>query len=106
MLWAGRRLEQIFANWNRPGRRQSAIALRRRQNRKSLNRAFMRKSPKTKSVACKGRAVETVVDGKSGERFLLVAKPTRTFGELAAPAKGTYAGPRDLSAREGFGGRS
>ena len=43
-------------------------------------------------------------DGKTGERFILTAKPTKTFGELAAGAKGVYAGPRDLSTREGFGG--
>jgi hypothetical protein len=45
-----------------------------------------------------------IVDGKTGERVMLSAKPTHTFGELAARAKGVYAGPRDLSNREGFGG--
>ena len=63
----------------------------------------MREFPKAKAAARKGQAVE-IIDGKSGERFLLTAKPTSTFGQLAAHAKGIYAGPRDLSAREGFGG--
>ena len=63
----------------------------------------MRGFHKAKAAARKGQAVE-IVDGKSGERFLLTAKPTRTFGELAASAKGVYAGPRDLSVWEGFGG--
>ena len=70
---------------------------------KVSTRSLMREFPKAKAAARKGQAVE-IVDGKSGERFLLTAKPTRTFGELAAPAKGVYAGPRDLSTREGFGG--
>jgi len=62
----------------------------------------MREFPKAKAAARKGQPVE-IVDGKSGERFLLTAKPTKTFGELAASAKGVYAGPRNLSTREGFG---
>jgi hypothetical protein len=62
----------------------------------------MREFPKAKAAARKGQAVE-IVDGKSGKRFLQAAKPTSTFGELTARAKGIYAGPRDLSAREGFG---
>jgi hypothetical protein len=70
---------------------------------KFSTRSLMREFPKAKAAARKGQAVE-IVDGKSGERFLLTAKPTQTFGELAAHAKGIYAGPRDLSAREGFGG--
>jgi hypothetical protein len=70
---------------------------------KLSTRSLMREFPKAKAAARKGQAVE-IVDGKSGERFLLTAKPTRTFGELAAPAKGVYAGARNLSAREGFGG--
>jgi hypothetical protein len=70
---------------------------------KLSTRSLMREFPKAKAAARKGQAVE-IVDGKSGERFLLTAKPTRTFGELAASAKGVYAGPRDLSTREGFGG--
>jgi len=65
-------------------------------------RSLMREFPKAKAAARKGQPVE-IVDGKSGERFLLTAKPTKTFGELAASAKGIYAGPRNLSAREGFG---
>jgi len=72
-------------------------------NMKISTRSLIREFPKAKAAARKGQAVE-IVDGKSGERFLLTAKPTRTFGELAAPARGIYAGPRDLSTREGFGG--
>jgi hypothetical protein len=56
-----------------------------------------------KAAARKGQTVE-IVDGKSGERFILTAKTGRTFGELAAPAKGVYDGPSDLSTREGFSG--
>lgn len=70
---------------------------------KLSTRSLMRDFPRAKAAARKGQAVE-IVDGKSGERFILTAKPTRTFGELAARAKGVYAGPRDLSTREGFGG--
>jgi hypothetical protein len=70
---------------------------------KISTRLLMREFPKAKAAARKGQAVE-IIDGKSGERFLLTAKPTRTFGELAAHAKGVYAGPHDLSIREGFGG--
>src|ERR1035438_7155105 len=70
---------------------------------KLSTRSLMREFPKAKAAARKGQAVE-IVDGKSGERFLRNAKPTHTFGELAAHAKGVYAGPRDLSSRECFGG--
>lgn len=70
---------------------------------KISTRSLMREFPKVKTAARKGQTVE-IVDGKSGERFLLTAKATRTFGELAAHAKGVYAGPKNLSAREGFGG--
>jgi hypothetical protein len=70
---------------------------------KISTRSLMREFPKAKAAARKGQEVE-IVDGKSGERFLLTAKQTRTFGELASPAKGIYSGPRDLSTREGFGG--
>jgi hypothetical protein len=70
---------------------------------KISTRSLVREFPKAKAAARKGQMVE-IVDGKSGERFLLTAKPTKTFGELAAGAKGVYAGPRDLSMREGFGG--
>lgn len=66
-------------------------------------RSLMREFPMAKAAARKGQAVE-IVDGKSGERFLLTAKPVRSFGELAAPAKGVYKGPRTLSTREGLGG--
>jgi hypothetical protein len=66
-------------------------------------RSLVREFPKAKAAARKGQSVE-IVDGKSGERFVLTAKAIRTFGELAAPAKGVYAGPTDLSTREGFGG--
>ena len=70
---------------------------------KISTRSLVREFPKVKAAARKGRAVE-IVDGKTGERFILTAKPTKTFGELAAGAKGVFAGPRDLSTREGFGG--
>ncbi|HRG57206.1 MAG TPA: hypothetical protein PLG56_14270, partial [Lacunisphaera sp.] len=69
---------------------------------KLTTRSLVRDFPKAKAAARKGQAVE-IVDGKTGEKFLLTAKPTRTFGELAARAKGVYAGPPDLSTREGFG---
>lgn len=69
---------------------------------KVSTRSLVRDFPKAKAAARKGRAVE-IVDGRTGEKFLLTAKPTRTFGELAARAKGVYDGPRDLSMREGFG---
>lgn len=70
---------------------------------KVTTRSLVRDFPKAKAAARKGQPVE-IVDGKTGERFFLTAKPKRTFGELAARAKGVYAGPRDLSMREGFGG--
>lgn len=70
---------------------------------KLSTRSLLRDFPKAKAAARKGQPVE-IVDGKTGERFVLTAKPTRTFGALAAAAKGAYAGPRDLSTREGFGG--
>ena len=69
---------------------------------KLSTRSRMREFPKAKAAARKGQAAE-IVDGKSGERFLLTAKPTQTFGELAAHANGVYAGPHNLSSREGFG---
>jgi hypothetical protein len=69
---------------------------------KLSTRSLMRDFPKAKAAARKGQAVE-IVDGNTGEKFLLTAKATRTFGELAARAKGVYAGPRNLSKREGFG---
>ena len=68
---------------------------------KISTRSLMREFPKARAAACKGRKVE-IRDGKTGETFLLIAKPKRTFGELAASAKGAYAGPRNLSSREGF----
>ena len=70
---------------------------------KLTTRSLVREFPKAKAAARKGQTVE-IVDGKTGERFILTAKPTKTFGELAAGAKGVYAGPRGLSTREGFGG--
>lgn len=70
---------------------------------KVTTRSLVRDFPKAKAAARKGQAVQ-IVDGKTGERFFLTAKPKRTFGELAARAKGVCAGPRDLSTREGFGG--
>lgn len=69
---------------------------------KLTTRSLVRDFPKAKAAARKGQAVE-IVDGNTGEKFILTAKPTRTFGELAAGAKGVYAGPRNLSTREGFG---
>ena len=69
---------------------------------KLSTRSLMRDFPKAKAAARKGQAVE-IVDGNTGEKFFLTAKPTRTFGELATRARGVYAGPRNLSAREGFG---
>jgi hypothetical protein len=68
---------------------------------KLSTRSLVRDFPKAKAAARKGKAVE-IVDGKTGERFLLTAKPTKTFGELAASAKGVYSGARNLSTREGF----
>ena len=70
---------------------------------KVSTRSLVRDFPKAKAAARKGQPVE-IVDGRTGERFMLTTKPTRTFGELAAGAKGAYAGPRKLSSREGFGG--
>ena len=70
---------------------------------KLSTRSLVRAFPKAKEAARKGKAVE-IIDAKTGDRYLLTAKPKRTFGELAAGAKGVYAGPRDLSKREGFGG--
>ncbi|WP_043587878.1 hypothetical protein [Geminisphaera colitermitum] len=68
---------------------------------KVSTRSLVREFPKIKAAARKGQTVE-IHDGKTGETFLLNAKPTRTFGELAASAKGIYSGPRNLSTREGF----
>lgn len=68
---------------------------------KVSTRSLVREFPKVKAAARKGQAVE-ICDGKTGERFLLTAKPTRKFGELAAAAKGVYAGSGDLSIREGL----
>lgn len=62
---------------------------------------MVRDFPKVKAAARKGQTVE-IRDGRTGESFLLTAKANRTFGELAASAKGVYSGPRDLSNREGF----
>ncbi len=70
-------------------------------NMKISTRSLVREFPKAKAAARKGRTVE-IRDGKTGEAFLLIAKPIQTFGELAASAKGVHAGPRDLSSREGF----
>ncbi len=64
-------------------------------------RSLVREFPKARTAARKGQPVE-IHDGKTGETFILTAKPTRTFGELAASAKGACSGPRDLSSREGF----
>jgi hypothetical protein len=69
---------------------------------KVSTRSLMRDFPKAKAAARKGQAVE-IVDGNTGESFVLTAKPTTTFGQLAARAKGSYKGAPDLSTREGFG---
>ena len=53
---------------------------------KISTRSLMRAFPKAKAAARKGQTVE-IVDGNTGEKFLLTAKPTRTFGELAARAR-------------------
>lgn len=70
---------------------------------KISTRSLLREFPKARAAARKGQSVE-IIDGNTGERFVLTAKPTRTFGELAARAKGVFEGSRDLSSREGFGG--
>jgi hypothetical protein len=68
---------------------------------KISTRSLVRDFPRIKAAARKGQTVE-IRDGRTGEAFLLTAKPTQTFGELARSAKGVYSGPRDLSSREGF----
>lgn len=68
---------------------------------KISTRSLVREFPKTKAAARKGQEVE-IRDGETGETFILTRKPGRTFGELAADAKGAYSGPKDLSTREGF----
>jgi hypothetical protein len=70
---------------------------------KISTRSLVREFPRIKAAARKGQTIE-IRDGRTGEAFLLKAKVQRTFGELAAPAKGIYAGPGDLSTREGFHG--
>jgi hypothetical protein len=69
---------------------------------KVFTRSLMLDFPKAKAAARKGQAVE-IVDGNTGESFVLTARPTATFGQLAAGAKGACKGARDLSTREGFG---
>lgn len=66
------------------------------------SRSLVRQLPKIKAAARKGRTVE-IVDQKTGEKFTFAAKQSKTFGELAARAKGAYSGPKNLSSREGFG---
>jgi hypothetical protein len=68
---------------------------------KISTRSLLCEFPKPKAAARKGRSVE-IRDGRTGEPFLLIAKPKQTFGELAASAKGMHAGSRKLSSREGF----
>jgi hypothetical protein len=63
---------------------------------KVSTRSLMRDFPKAKAAARKGQAVE-IVDGKTGERFVLTAKATRTFGEIAARAKGRGGAPGPAS---------
>ena len=72
-------------------------------NMKISMRSLVREFPWAKAAARKGKAVE-ICDGKTGETFILTSKPSKTFGELAASAKGIDFGPRDLSTREGFDG--
>ncbi|AHF90515.1 hypothetical protein OPIT5_10180 [Opitutaceae bacterium TAV5] len=69
---------------------------------KVTTRSLVREFPKIKAAARKGQTIE-IRDSKTGETFLLTARPAQTFGELAASAKGVYSGPQDLSSREGFG---
>ncbi len=68
---------------------------------KVSTRSLVREFPKAKAAARKGQEVE-IYDGRTGEAFFLTAKAKKTFGEMAEMAKGVYAGPRDLSSREGF----
>jgi hypothetical protein len=68
---------------------------------KISTRALVREFPKVKAAARKGQKIQ-IYDCRSGETFLLTAKPKKTFGELAEMAKGVYFGRRDLSSREGF----
>lgn len=66
-------------------------------------RGLMRDFPKVREAARRGQTVE-ICDGRSGETFLLTAKPRQAFGDVASSARGVYAGDRDLSTREGFDG--
>jgi hypothetical protein len=68
---------------------------------KISSRSLVREFPKVKAAARKGQKVE-IYDRRTGETFFLMAKPKKTFGELAEMAKGVYSGPRDLSSRQGF----
>jgi hypothetical protein len=70
---------------------------------KISTRSLVRDFPRVKAAARRGQKVE-IYDGRTGEAFFLTAKSKKTFGELAAMAKGVYSGPRDLSSREGFDG--
>lgn len=70
---------------------------------KVSTRALVREFPKVKQAARKGGSVE-ITDQHTGESFILTAKPRKTFGELAAAAKGVMRGPHNLSTREGFDG--
>jgi hypothetical protein len=66
-------------------------------------RTLVRDFARVKEAALKGQTIE-IHDARTGEAFILTAKPKMTFGELAASAKGVYHGPKDLSSREGFDG--
>lgn len=70
---------------------------------KISTRSLVRDFPRVKAAARKGQKVE-IHDQRTGEAFVLTAKPKKTFGELAEMAKGVYSGPRNLSSREGFNG--
>ena len=63
---------------------------------KISTRSAVREFPKARAVV--------IVDGNTGESFVLMAKPTKTFGRTRGAGQGGYAGPRNLSTREGLGG--
>jgi len=60
-----------------------------------------RNTSKGEVAARKGRPTK-MLDVDLAESVVGRAGPVRTFGELAASANGVYAGPPDLSTREGF----
>ena len=86
---------------SRGGNLDSDVVCDRVSDMELTTRSLVREFPKAKDAARKGQVVE-IVDGKTGETFLLTAKPKLSFGELAAGAKGVFDGDKDLSSREGF----